>query len=85
MSKYSFNFAVDMLKIGTILFLFFIFSCANDEGKKLAQKYCKCIMDAKGDIYGVGECEDEFKDEIKALEKKPRVYSDFMDEIENCQ
>lgn len=42
-------------------------------------------MDSKGDIYSVGECEEIFADELKALEQKPRVKKDFMEEMEKCQ
>lgn len=42
-------------------------------------------MSAKGDIYMIGECEQDFKEDIDALEKKPRQYQDFMEELENCQ
>jgi len=71
--------------ITPLIFLTFLFSCENDEGKMLARKYCKCVMDAKGDIYSVGECEEEFEAQIKELESQPRLYNDFMDEIEKCQ
>lgn len=64
---------------------FFFIGCESDEGKNLGQKYCKCLTEAKGDIYMVGECEEEFKEEIESLEQKPRLYQDFMDEMENCQ
>lgn len=74
-----------MKKLILIAVLGVFFSCDSDEGKKLAREYCKCIMSAKGDIYMIGECEQDFKEDIDALEKKPRQYQDFMEELENCQ
>ncbi|MEZ4936203.1 MAG: hypothetical protein R2799_01270 [Crocinitomicaceae bacterium] len=63
----------------------FLSGCSTDDGKELAREYCKCISSAKGDVLLIGECEEDFKDEIKAIEKQPRVYKNFMDELENCQ
>ena len=68
-----------------VISVFALLSCESDEGKDLAKEYCKCITSAKGDIYLVGECEEDFKEEIKEIEKKPRVYKNFMEELENCQ
>lgn len=74
------------MRLLIILSIFsFLSGCESDEGKDLAKEYCKCITDARGDIYLVGECEEEFKERIKEIEKKPRVYNNFMEELENCQ
>lgn len=74
-----------MRLIQLFIIILLVAGCESDEGKDLAKKYCKCLTSAKGDIYMVGECEEEFKEEIEALERKPRIYQDFMDELEKCQ
>lgn len=74
-----------MKKLVILFCVFSLFGCQSEEGKDLARKYCKCVMDSKGDIYSVGECEEIFADELKALEQKPRVKKDFMEEMEKCQ
>ncbi len=74
------------MKFLKVLVLFGLFlGCETDEGRELGKEYCKCITEAKGDVLSVGECEDHFKDEIDQIEKKPRIYKNFMEELENCQ